>query len=92
MRAGVGGLQAIHMLREVDPGVRAIVSSGYSDEVFMANFADNGFRASLAKPYTGKDLRASLALAMSRARVIAPVAVVQLALPPAPCRQRSASE
>jgi two-component system cell cycle sensor histidine kinase/response regulator CckA len=57
IRGGMGGRDVIERLREIDPGVRAIVSSGYSDDAVMANYHKYGFRARLTKPYKIQDLR-----------------------------------
>lgn len=54
---GMGGAQAMAQLRHFDPGVRAIVSSGYSDDPVMSRYADYGFRAVLPKPYQPEELR-----------------------------------
>ena len=48
---GMGGKEAIKYLLEVDPEARAIVSSGYSNDPVMAEFAKYGFRGMVAKPY-----------------------------------------
>ena len=53
---GMGGAETIKRLRIIDPDVRAIVSSGYSDDPVMANFRDHGFIACLKKPYQVDDL------------------------------------
>ncbi|GFO58431.1 hypothetical protein GMST_07560 [Geomonas silvestris] len=53
---GVGGKEAIKMLRSYDPQVKAIVCSGYSTDPVMANFREHGFNAVLAKPYRPHDL------------------------------------
>jgi DNA-binding NtrC family response regulator len=47
---------AIKKFKEMDPRVRAIVSSGYSNDPIMANFEDYGFDGVLAKPYRLTDL------------------------------------
>ena len=48
---GIGGKEAIQKLLEIDPEIKAIVSSGYSDDPVMANFKEYGFKGSLAKPF-----------------------------------------
>jgi PAS domain S-box-containing protein len=53
---GMGGKEAIKKLFEIDPGVRAIVSSGYSNDPIMSNFKKYGFRGVVAKPYKIKEL------------------------------------
>jgi CheY-like chemotaxis protein len=55
---GMGGLEAVKELAGIDPEVRAVVASGYSNDPVVANFADYGFRAALAKPFQLKDLLA----------------------------------
>ena len=53
---GIGGKEAIKRLLEIDPGVRAIVSSGYSNDPVMSDFKRYGFRGVVVKPYRLKDL------------------------------------
>ncbi len=53
---GMGGEQAIKKLREMDPGVKAIVSSGYSNDPVMANYHDYGFVGVVPKPYNIAEL------------------------------------
>jgi CheY-like chemotaxis protein len=53
---GMGGKEALIKLREIYPGVKAIVSSGYSDDPIMARFRDYGFSGFVSKPYTLKSL------------------------------------
>jgi two-component system cell cycle sensor histidine kinase/response regulator CckA len=53
---GMGGKEAIGRLLEVDPDARAIVSSGYSDDLIMGDYGEFGFRAVLPKPYGIADL------------------------------------
>jgi two-component system, cell cycle sensor histidine kinase and response regulator CckA len=48
---GMGGKEAMDELKKIDPGVKAIVSSGYASDLIMANFSKYGFRGIVAKPY-----------------------------------------
>ncbi|HSQ78021.1 MAG TPA: ATP-binding protein, partial [Nitrospirota bacterium] len=57
---GMGGKEAMKRLRELDPSVKAIVSSGYSDDPVMANYAEYGFDGVVSKPYTIQKLGESL--------------------------------
>ena len=48
---GIGGREAMERLKRIDPGVCAIVSSGYSRDPVLANYRTYGFQAILPKPY-----------------------------------------
>jgi len=48
---GIGGREAMEQLLRLDPGVCAIVSSGYSRDPVLANYRAYGFQAILPKPY-----------------------------------------
>lgn len=53
---GMGGVRTMEKLRQLDPDVLAIVSSGYSDDPVMAKPASYGFAAVLPKPYEPADM------------------------------------
>jgi PAS domain S-box-containing protein len=62
---GMGGEAAIKILKEIDPDVRAIVSSGYATNPVLSNYSDYGFRGELVKPFRistlKKEMKAILA-------------------------------
>jgi PAS domain S-box-containing protein len=57
----MGGEECLRRLKEIDPAVKAIVSSGYSNDPIMARFREYGFRGVVAKPYQLPELSQTLA-------------------------------
>lgn len=57
---GMGGKEVIQKLREFDPAVTAIASSGYSDDPVLTNFQDYGFQNVLVKPYSLQEIKKQL--------------------------------
>lgn len=49
---GMGGVEAAARLRELNPSVKLIVSSGYADAPVMSQHGDYGFAGILPKPWT----------------------------------------
>jgi signal transduction histidine kinase/ActR/RegA family two-component response regulator len=60
VRGGMGGKEAIRRLQEIDPTVRAIVSSGYSTDPVMSDFKVYGFREAVRKPYQIQEMSKAL--------------------------------
>ncbi len=48
---GMGGRETIRIIRESDPSVQVIASSGYSEDTTSADFKKYGFNAFVPKPY-----------------------------------------
>ncbi len=57
---GMGGKETIQKLLELDPHVKAIVSSGYSNDPILSRFYDYGFKGVVAKPYKIEELNKTL--------------------------------
>jgi CheY-like chemotaxis protein len=53
---GMGGKEAIKKLLEIDPGVKAVVSSGYSEDPVMSDYRKYGFSEVIRKPYKLKEI------------------------------------
>lgn len=48
---GMGGQEAIAHLRDIDPNIKAIVSSGYANDRVLAEYERFGFKGIVEKPY-----------------------------------------
>ena len=56
----MGGREAIDLLREIDPDVKAIVSSGYSQDQLLAEYRQYGFSGVVSKPYVLRQLESAI--------------------------------
>lgn len=56
VRGGLGAKETIKKLLEIDDNVRAIVTSGYSNDPIISEYAKYGFKAAFTKPYQIKKL------------------------------------
>ncbi len=63
---GMGGREALRHLRARDPGLNAIVSSGYAPDEVLAQFKSAGFSGILPKPYRADDLLDAVRRALHR--------------------------
>ena len=64
---GMGGKETIKHLAKVDAGIKAIVSSGYSNDPVMAQYQEYGFCGVVSKPYRLKELGEVLRKVLSTA-------------------------
>lgn len=53
---GLGGKETIKEIRMIDPDIKAIVSSGYSEQSVLSEYKKYGFDCILHKPYSMKDI------------------------------------
>lgn len=57
VRAGLGGQEAIQALLKIDPAVKAIVMSGYTNAPVVLEPERGGFKGALVKPFDFGRLR-----------------------------------
>ena len=76
MPGRMSGHEAIRRLRELDPDVRAIVSSGYANDPVMSRFEEYGFCGMIAKPYEIDALGRKVAEVMAKGPAPAPTSVI----------------
>ncbi len=67
---GMGGVETMRRLLQIDPDILAIVSSGYSDAPAMSSPASFGFKGVLPKPYAPTELRAAVHRILAAHRII----------------------
>ncbi len=53
---GMGGREAVTLLRKKDPDIPVFVCSGYASDEIMANPTQYGFTASINKPFSRKEI------------------------------------
>ncbi len=53
---GMGGKETIKCLKEINPDIKAIVSSGYFQNPVMSKYSNDGFKGFVVKPYKSRDL------------------------------------
>ncbi len=51
VQGGMGGLEALRKIRQIDENARVIVASGYSNDNVMVKFSDYGFVGKIEKPF-----------------------------------------
>jgi len=62
IRGGLGGKETMCQLREIDPEVKAFVSSGYSNDPILSEYQKFGFLGAITKPYKLQELEDALKL------------------------------
>jgi CheY-like chemotaxis protein len=54
---GLGGKETIDLLRNFDPAVKAVISSGFTDDPIVKDFSHYGFSERLTKPYNIHEMK-----------------------------------
>ncbi len=54
---GMGGKVTLEKLKDIDPHIKAIVSSGYSHDKVLSQYKEYGFLDVLPKPYEIRELK-----------------------------------
>ena len=62
---GPGAREALDRLTRIDPSVKAILMSGYSQDSLISEFRHYGFHAAIDKPFTLRELSATLELVVA---------------------------
>ncbi len=62
---GMGGKESIKRLLKINPEIKAIVSSGYSQDPVISNYKKYGFSGVLSKPYRMEEISEILEKVMS---------------------------
>lgn len=57
VRRGMGGRETMERLLRLDPRVKALISSGYTNDPIIARHREFGFAGAITKPYRARDLK-----------------------------------
>jgi two-component system, cell cycle sensor histidine kinase and response regulator CckA len=56
VQGGMGGKKALSELKAIDPLVKALVATGYTEDPIVSSFAEHGFKGAVTKPYKIEEL------------------------------------
>lgn len=62
---GMGGMEAVKHILEINSSAKVLVSSGYSNDPIMQEFRKYGFSGCIAKPFDIKGLEDAIQAALS---------------------------
>ena len=52
----MGGKETQEKLLEINPEIKSVVCSGYSNDTILANYEEHGFKGMVSKPYNIEEL------------------------------------
>ncbi len=58
----MGGVKLAEELHKLDPALKIIISSGYSEDEVISHYMDYGFSAAVRKPFEMDELKAALGI------------------------------
>jgi len=56
VKAGMGGIETLQELKAVDPGVKAVITTGFTGDPICSSYRGYGFVAVLPKPFEVREL------------------------------------
>jgi two-component system cell cycle sensor histidine kinase/response regulator CckA len=65
IKGGMGGKETLKNLRKIDNNVRALVTSGYSNDPIISDYRSYGFNGVIPKPFTIEEISFTLSSVIS---------------------------
>lgn len=68
IKGGMGGMETMKELLKIDPGVRAVISTGYFNDPVLTRHKEYGFAGAMTKPFVTKDVYRTIESVMTAAQ------------------------
>jgi two-component system, cell cycle sensor histidine kinase and response regulator CckA len=60
IRGGIGGIETLKKIIEFDPGVKALLLTGYTYDLTITEYMNMGFKDVMLKPFSLEELETAL--------------------------------
>jgi len=60
IRGGIGGIETLKKIIEIDPGVKALLLTGHTNDLTIAEYRNMGFKDVMMKPFSLEELNTAL--------------------------------